>query len=111
MTAEEYLTALQPERSSLLNEIHKIIISHDPAISATVGTMMLSKMILYYQSGTFKYGLASGKQYMSLHVFFQCIASPTFMNVINRCYPMLRFKKVVSISPTGARCLLKFYRS
>ena len=30
---------------------------------------MRNEMILYCQSGAFKYALASGKQYMSLHVF------------------------------------------
>jgi hypothetical protein len=69
MTPEEYIAAQQPERSALLNELHQLIVTNDPNVIATVGTMMRNEMILYNQSCAFKYGLASVKQHMSLHVF------------------------------------------
>lgn len=69
MTPEEYIAAQPSERSALLNELHQLIVTNDPNVTATVGTMMRNEMILYNQSCAFKYALASGKQYMSLHVF------------------------------------------
>ncbi|AYL97618.1 DUF1801 domain-containing protein [Mucilaginibacter celer] len=69
MTPEEYIASQPVERSALLNELHQIIITNDSTVSFSVGTMMRSEMVLYCQTGAFKYALASGKQYMSLHVF------------------------------------------
>ncbi len=44
------------------------ILTTDKSIEATVGTMMGKEMILYKSKGIFKYGLASIKNYMSLHM-------------------------------------------
>jgi hypothetical protein len=67
MNAQEYITLQAPERQELLTELHAAILANDPTVAAAVGTMMGKEMILYNAPGTFKYGLASGKNYMSLH--------------------------------------------
>jgi hypothetical protein len=69
MTPSEYISAQDPARREILANIHEIIMDTDKTVVATVGKMMAKEMILYYGPGNaFKYGLASVKDYMSLHV-------------------------------------------
>ena len=69
MTPTEYISAQDPARREILANIHEIIVDTDKTIVATVGKMMAKEMILYHGPGNaFKYGLASVKDYMSLHV-------------------------------------------
>src|ERR1700759_2372300 len=69
MTIAEHLQKQDPSRQPLLQELHDIILANDP----TVGPMMGKEMILY-NCEMFKYGLASVKDYMSIH----CM--PIYMN-------------------------------
>jgi hypothetical protein len=68
MTPENFITQQLSERQTLLTEIHHIIISEDKTVTATDEPMMKQEMIVYKAAGFFKYGLASMKNYMSLHV-------------------------------------------
>jgi hypothetical protein len=68
MSADVYLKKQQPERQEILTEMHQVILAADKTIEARVGPMMGKEMILYDAAGAFKYGLASVKNYMSLHV-------------------------------------------
>ena len=49
-------------------QIHEIIIQNDKTVTASIEPMMGKEMIVYKAPGTFKYGLSSMKNYMSLHV-------------------------------------------
>ena len=62
-----YIKAQPPERQALLSQLHEIIISGDKTVTAKVDLMMGKEMIVYYAPGSFKYGLSSVKNYMSLH--------------------------------------------
>jgi hypothetical protein len=73
MTIADHLQKQEPSRQPLMQALHDIILANDPSVTATVGTMMGKEMILY-NYGTFKYGLAGVKDYMSLH----CL--PMYMN-------------------------------
>ena len=63
-----YIKEQPPERQALLSQLHNIIINGDKTVTAKVEPMMGKEMIIYYAPGTFKYGLSSVKNYMSLHV-------------------------------------------
>jgi hypothetical protein len=68
MTPHAYIISQSSDRQQLLSEIHSIITDADPAVVPVVGSMMSKEMIVYQQQGVFKYGLASVKQYISLHI-------------------------------------------
>lgn len=68
MTIAAFIARQLPERQQLLSNIHEIIIKEDKTVTATIAPMMGKEMIIYNAPGTFKYGLASVKNYMSLHV-------------------------------------------
>ncbi len=68
MTISEFISKQLPERQKILNDIHEIIIQTDRGIEAKVEPMMGKEMIVYIAPGTFKYGLSSVKNYMSLHL-------------------------------------------
>ena len=51
-----------------MTDIHLIIIEEDKTVVPTVEQMMAKEMIIYKGKGFMKYGLASVKNYMSLHV-------------------------------------------
>ncbi len=73
MTITEYIEAQPADRQALLQALHTAIVENDSTVTPTVGPMMSKQMILY-NCKTFKYGLASVKDYMSLHVM------PMYMN-------------------------------
>lgn len=68
MTIQEFLSRQLPERQPLLSHIHEIIMQEDTTVKAAVESMMGKEMIVYKAPGIFKYGLASMKNYLSLHV-------------------------------------------
>ncbi len=67
MSPEEYIHAQADERQELMNSLHQIVINRDKSITPKVELMMGKQMIVYKEKGYMKYGLASGKNYMSLH--------------------------------------------
>ena len=68
MQIEEFVFGQSIDRQPLLKEIHEIIAAHDPTVSPCIESMMGVQMIIYKDRGIMKYGLASVKKYMSLHV-------------------------------------------
>lgn len=75
MSIAEYIHQQDASRRPVLNAMHETILKTDPTVVASIGSMMGKEMILYHDRGSFKYGLASVKDYMSLH----CL--PMYMNV------------------------------
>lgn len=92
MLVPEFI-ALQPaDRRGILTRIHGIIVDKDKTVTATVGMMMGKEMILYNGPGMFKYGLASVKNYMSLHAM-PIYGSPELYNRYKELLPKAAFQK------------------
>ena len=68
MTISEFISTQPEERQGLLSQLHEIITQKDKTVTPVVAPMMGKEMIIYNAPGSFKYGLASVKNYMSLHV-------------------------------------------
>ena len=68
MTIPEFIATQPAERQELLTQLHEIIIQKDKTVTPVIAPMMGKDMIIYNAPGTFKYGLASVKNYMSFHV-------------------------------------------
>ena len=68
MTVTKFIAMQPEERQHLLSELHEIILQKDKTVTAVIAPMMRKDMIIYNASGSFKYGLSSVKNYMSLHV-------------------------------------------
>ena len=68
MSISEFISTQPEERQELLSQLHEIIIQQDKTVTPVIAPMMGKEMIIYNAPGTFKYGLASVKNYMSLHV-------------------------------------------
>ena len=68
MTIAEFIEIQPEERQKLLSDIHETILLNDKTVTAEVAPMMGKDMIIYNAPGSFKYGLSSVKNYMSLHV-------------------------------------------
>jgi hypothetical protein len=68
MTIPAFISAQATERQALLYQLHEIIIKNDKTVTPVIAPMMGKEMIIYNAPGTFKYGLSSVKNYMSLHV-------------------------------------------
>jgi len=68
MTISEFISTQPEERQELLSQLHEIIIQKDKTVTAVIAPMMRKMMIIYNAPGSFKYGLSSMKNYMSLHV-------------------------------------------
>ena len=69
MTATQFLKQLEEPRHSALSHLRKMIRVNVPKAVEKVTTMMGKEMIVYeYPAGTFFAAIASGKNYMSLHL-------------------------------------------
>jgi hypothetical protein len=68
MSIPEFLAKQDASRRELLFAIHQMIIDTDKKVIAKIDSMMGKEMIIYKCSDIFKYGLASVKNYMSLHI-------------------------------------------
>ena len=68
MSITEFISNQPADRQELLSKIHEIIIQKDKTVTAVIAPMMGREMIIYNAPGTFKYGLASVKNHLSLHV-------------------------------------------
>jgi hypothetical protein len=74
MTVSEYIRSVPYERQGQITALHDTIMTNDPSVNPVVKPMMGKEMIIYEERSTMKYGLASTKNYMSLH----CL--PMYMN-------------------------------
>ena len=63
-----YINQQVLERRQVLEDIHAVILAADKTVTGVVEKMMGKEMIVYKGNGLMKYGLASVKNYMSLHV-------------------------------------------
>ena len=76
MTITEFIDTVPAERRALFTQLHETITANDAGVTPVVKPMMGKDMILYEEQGkVMKYGLASVKNYMSVH----CL--PMYMNV------------------------------
>ncbi len=67
MTPTEFISSMPAERQATLTAIHEAILANDNGVIPVIKPMMGKEMILYEQHKYMKYGLASTKNYMSLH--------------------------------------------
>jgi hypothetical protein len=74
MTVSEFISSMSVERQATLTTLHEAILANDPTVIPVIKPMMGKEMILYEEHCYMKYGLASTKNYMSLH----CL--PMYMN-------------------------------
>jgi hypothetical protein len=92
MQLEEFIASQPVDRQPLLKEIHGIIAANDPAVSPCIESMMGIQMIVYKDRGIMKYGLASIKKYMSLHVM-PIYGSPALHNRYKQLLNKANFQK------------------
>ena len=92
MEVEEYITRQPAERQTILSKIHTIIIVNDKSVTARVGSMMGKEMIVYKGKGVMKYGLASVKNYISLHLM-PIYGSKALHSKYRRLLPLANFQK------------------
>lgn len=92
MTAAAYIAKQPAERRNLLTGIHEAIIAYDKTVTAVVKPMMGKEMINYQSPETFKYGLSSVKNYMSLHVM-PIYGSALLYEKYKKLLPLARFQK------------------
>ena len=92
MSIEQYLEKQMPERAKLLRDIHAIILKADKKAVAEMGKMMGAEMIIYKTGGIFNYGLASMKDYMSLHAM-PIYGSPKLHEKYRLLLPDANFQK------------------
>lgn len=103
MTITDYITSVPAEWQATLTALHEAILANDPTVAPVIKPMMGKEMILYEERRYMKYGLASTKNYMSLH----CL--PMYMNpVLHAKYtallPAAKFQKGC-INFTGAAAM------
>jgi len=92
MTPAAYISRQDLSRKDTLSNIHQIIVDTDKSVSAEIGTMMSKEMIIYKADNVFKYGLASVKDYMSLHVL-PMYGSPIIYNKYSNLLNKAKFQK------------------
>lgn len=85
MTATEFISYQPADRQALMTTLHETITVNDATVTPVVEPMMGKEMIIYKEGKYMKYGLASVKNYMSLH----CL--PMYMNPVlhGRYEPLL----------------------
>src|SRR5258706_14695831 len=74
MSVSEFISSMPSDRQALLTALHDVMMTNCPGVNPVVKPMMGKEMILYEERSYMKYGLASTKNYMSLH----CL--PMYMN-------------------------------
>jgi hypothetical protein len=92
MTPRDFIDTQEIEIAKVLELIHNIIVSEDEKVSAAVGSMMGKEMILYSDCGAFRYGLASTKNYLSLHLL-PMYSSPDIYERYKKLLPKAKFQK------------------
>ena len=97
MTAENFIQTEPAERQDLMLSLHLAILANDKTVTATVEPMMGKEMILYKYSGSMKYGLASAKKHMTLHIL-PIYGSKTLYEKYLGLLPKATFQKAASTS-------------
>jgi hypothetical protein len=69
MTAQQFIEKLKEPRRSAIGHLRKLMRASLPQMKEKVGSMMGKEMIMYETpNGRFFAALASGKNYMSIHI-------------------------------------------
>ena len=68
MEIKQFISNQAADRQNILTQLHQLILDNDTSVVAEIEVMMRMEMILYKTKGMMKYGLASGKKHMSLHI-------------------------------------------
>lgn len=92
MEIEVYIIRQPADRQKILSNIHKAIIENDKSVIAKVELMMGKEMIIYKGKGVMKYGLASLKKYISLHLM-PIYGSITLHSKYKTLLPLANFQK------------------
>lgn len=92
MTIEQYISKQEIGRQNILSKIHFAILDADKTVSSQIGKMMGKEMIIYNSPGTFKYGLSSVKNYMSLHLM-PIYCAPNLHSKYKELLPNASFQK------------------
>jgi hypothetical protein len=92
MTAQEYINSLPPDRKAVISKLRQMILKADPLVREVVGLTMGREALIYMQGDIFKYALASGKEYMSLHSMV-LYGSKTLHDNFRKMMPKVRFQK------------------
>ena len=92
MEIEVYIFSQPTDRQKILLDIHKAIIQNDKSVIAKVELMMGKEMIVYKGKGIMKYGLASMKNYISLHLM-PIYGSLTLHSKYKTLLPLANFQK------------------
>ena len=92
MLIASYISKQAPDRQGLLVKIHEAIVESDQTVKAGVESVMGKEMIVYKANGFFKYGLASVKNYMSLHLM-PIYGSPPLFSKYKKLLPEANFQK------------------
>ena len=92
MSIGAFLSAQASDRRGIMTAIHSLIVETDGTVKARVSTMMGKEMIVYEEGPIFKYGLAGGKQHMSLHIM-PIYGSPALHDRYSKLLDKAKFKK------------------
>lgn len=92
MNVAEYINSMPTERQGILSVIHEIILANDTSVVPVIKPMMGKEMILYETRGYMKYGLASTKNYMSLHCL-PMYMNPALHQQFEKLLPAAKFQK------------------
>jgi hypothetical protein len=92
MTVASFISGRPRERQQLLTALHKLILENDKTVTAFIGPMMGQELIVYNAPGIFKYGLGSGKNYMTLHAL-PMYGSPVIYSKYKALLPNAKFQK------------------
>jgi hypothetical protein len=92
MTITEYISSAPAEWQAILTAIHEAILANDPTVTPVIKPMMGKEMILYEERCYMKYGLASTKNYMSLHCL-PMYMQPTLHAKYAGLLPAAKFQK------------------
>lgn len=92
MSISEFISGAPEERQLVLNALHETIMANDPTVVPVVKPMMGKEMILYEERCYMKYGLASTKNYMSLHCMPMYMNAPLYQR-FEKLLPNAKFQK------------------
>ena len=92
MEVTAYIAKQPVERRKLLTAIHQAIVRYDKSVTAFVKPVMGKEMIYYQAHGTFKYGLSSVKNYISLHAM-PLYGSSLLHEKYKKLLPLASFQK------------------
>src|SRR5476651_1322677 len=92
MEITEFISTMPAERQATLTALHRAILANDPSVKPVIKSMMGKEMILYEERCYMKYGLASTKNYMSLHCM-PMYMNPAFHAKFTALLPTAKFQK------------------